>query len=152
MSLETALQFSQLGFAVLPVRGKRPLTPHGVHSASSDPQVFRSWGWKGADCAVATGWMVDVLDVDIRPRPRSMGGQEEKLGRDRDREGRNGFQTIEEMGLSLPPTVVASTPSGGRHYWFRHVEGSRSRTIGPGLEWFAKGKSRSFRPRREGNG
>jgi hypothetical protein len=138
MSLETALQLSKLGFAVLPVNGKRPLTPHGVHSASSDPKVFRRWRWEGADCAVATGKVIDVLDVDIRPR--TIGGQEEKLGSNGEGEGRNGFQTIERMGLSLPETVSTSTPSGGRHYWFLHVKGSRSRTIGEGLEWWAKGK------------
>ena len=139
MSLEVALQLSKLGLAVLPVRGKRPLTPHGVHSASSDPKIFRRWNWKGADCAVATGRVIDVLDVDVR-WPRSLRGQEEKLGSNGEGGGRNGFQTIEVLGLSLPETVSASTPSGGRHYWFRHVKGSRSRTIGEGLEWWAKGK------------
>jgi hypothetical protein len=41
----------------------------------------------------------------------------------------------------LPETRAASTPSGGRHYWFRHFVGSRNRTkLAPGLEWFSNGK------------
>jgi hypothetical protein len=40
----------------------------------------------------------------------------------------------------LPETRAASTPSGGRHFWFRHIVGSRSRKLGAGLEWFSDGK------------
>ena len=33
-----------------------------------------------------------------------------------------------------------ASPHWRRHYWFRHVEGSRNRRLGDGLEWFTTGK------------
>jgi hypothetical protein len=128
VSLATALELSSLGFAVLPVAGKRPLTPRGVHSASTDPHRFE---WDH-EVGVATGGLVDVLDVDVRLA--AMSGPGKNLS------GTDGFETLRALGLALPATWTASTPSGGRHYWFKHVEGSRSRTLGPGLEWFSTGK------------
>jgi hypothetical protein len=144
MSLAAALTLSRQGFAVFPVFGKRPLTPRGVYSASPDPRVFCCFDWgRGVDCGVATGAVsgVDVLDVDVR---RGCGlsreGQESSscVGGDESL-GVNGFATLARLG-ALPETLVASTPNAGRHYWFRHVDGSRNRKLGDGLEWFTTGK------------
>jgi hypothetical protein len=108
-----------------------------VYSASHDISRF---SWRDADgVGIATGEAsgVDVLDVDIRLShvdrenpPDGMGG----VG------GRDGLATLATLG-PLPETRAASTPSGGRHYWFRHVVGGRNRTkLAPGLEWFSNGK------------
>jgi hypothetical protein len=51
----------------------------------------------------------------------------------------DGFATIATLG-ELPDTLATSTPSGGRHYWFRHIEGSRSRRLAAGVEWFSDKK------------
>jgi hypothetical protein len=59
---------------------------------------------------------------------------------DIDRHGGNGFSTLEELGLTLPETLTSRTPRAGRHVWFKHFEGSRSRRLGPALEWFSHGK------------
>src|SRR6516164_8858072 len=54
--------------------------------------------------------------------------------------GMNGLATLATL-CPLPETRAASTPSGGRHYWFRHIVGGRNRTkLAPGLEWFSDGK------------
>jgi bifunctional DNA primase/polymerase-like protein len=54
-------------------------------------------------------------------------------------DGVDGFVTLAQLG-ALPTTRSASTPNGGRHYWFRHIEGSRSRKLGAGIEWFSDKK------------
>src|SRR5215469_8068543 len=100
----TARALSRQGFAVFPVRGKQPLTPHGVYSASHDISRF---SWRDADgVGIATGEAsgVDVLDVDIR---LSHVGRENPLGVG----GVNGLATLATLG-PLPETRAASTPSG----------------------------------------
>ena len=118
MSLATALTLARQGFAVFPVVGKRPITPKGVYSASTDPSVFARWDWgRGVDCAVATGGVsgIDVLDVDVRS-----GDAQTLVGRENSSalhecEGLNGFVTLAALGAS-PGTKAASTPNAGRHY------------------------------------
>jgi Bifunctional DNA primase/polymerase, N-terminal len=145
MSLTAALTLSRQGFAVFPVVGKRPLTPKGVYSASADPKVFCCFDWgRGVDCGVATGAVsgIDVLDVDVRGCGLSREDQESSSCDGGDGSlvgGVNGFATLARLG-ALPETLVASTPNAGRHYWFRHVDGSRNRRLGDGLEWFTTGK------------
>ncbi len=53
--------------------------------------------------------------------------------------GIDGFATLAALGIR-PDTLAASSPSGGVHYWFKPIPGSRSRTLGPGVEWFSRGK------------
>jgi hypothetical protein len=143
MSLATALILARQGFAVFPVVGKRPITPRGVYSASTDPRVFACWDWRrGVDCAVATGAVsgIDVLDVDVRSGDAQL--QEEQGNSSCVHDGGeevNGFATLAQLG-ELPETRSASTPNGGTHYWFKHIEGSRSRKLGAGLEWFSDKK------------
>jgi hypothetical protein len=136
-----ALALAQHGLAVFPVFGKRPLTEHGVYSASRDPKIFCGFDWgRHSDCAVATGEVsgICVLDVDMRER-----GKSHPLGVQKSSSmhgvGVNGFATLSALG-ALPETLCASTPNAGRHYYFKHVPGSRNCTIGAGLEWFSTGK------------
>src|SRR5262249_35785847 len=122
------------GFAVFPVRGKQPLTPRGVYSASRDISRF---AWQNADGGgMATGEVsgVDVLDVDIRQSLEGQGNLSSGVG------DRDGVATLASLP-ALPETRTATTPHGGRHYWFRHFVGSRNRAqLAPGLEWFSNGK------------
>jgi hypothetical protein len=141
MSLNVALEFASRGYSVLPVGpNKRPWTDHGVHSASSDPSVFSRWDWKGAACAIATGEKVEVLDVDLR----GASGALPLVGQGSPPEGGvDGFATLKSLGLDWDLiqtlTLCARTPSGGGHAWFKPVSG-KSRTLGPGAEWFSTGK------------
>jgi len=122
------------GFAVFPVRGKQPLTPRGVYSASRDISRF---AWQNADgVGMATGEVsgVDVLDVDIRQSQEGQGNLSSGVG------DRDGVATLASLP-ALRETRTATTPHGGRHYWFRHFVGSRNRAqLAPGLEWFSNGK------------
>lgn len=138
-----AIALAQHGLAVFPVLNKRPLTPHGVYSASSDPKVFCGFDWHCTDCAVATGAAsgIDVLDVDVREEGNAQ--LQEDQGNSPPCPSLvlpvNGFVTLAALG-TLPETLAARTPSGGRHYWFRHIDGSRSRKLGDGVEWFSEKK------------
>src|SRR5262249_1170666 len=99
-----------------------PWTKHGYKDATTNPTKVACFDWKGASIGIATGSSsnIDILDVDLH--------------------GGDGFETLKALGLALPDTLIASTPRQGRHYFFHHVEGSRSRRLGPALEWFADGK------------
>jgi hypothetical protein len=137
--LDAALTLAAQGLPVFPVFGKTPLTPHGVYSASADPNIFERFDWAAADgCGIATGTPsgIDVLDVDVRDgnsRPFVDRGSSPAPA------CVDGFATIAALG-ELPETLAAQTPSGGQHYWFRHIEGSRSRRVAAGVEWFSDKK------------
>jgi hypothetical protein len=122
-----------------PVFGKTPLTPHGVYSAAADPNIFSRFDWASGDgCGIATGSVsgIDVLDVAVRDscaRPFVDRGNSPAPA------CVDGFATIAALG-ELPETLATSTPSGGRHFWFKHIEDSRSRRLGEGVEWFSDKK------------
>jgi len=143
MSLAVALDFASRGFAVLPVTAlKQPLTRHGVYCATTNPDVLRCYDWTFAYCAVATGEKVEVLDVDVRrnaqAQPLVAQGNPPVCC-----DEVNGFTTLKALGLDWQRiealTLCARTPSGGVHAWFKRVSG-KSRTLGPGVEWFSTGK------------
>jgi hypothetical protein len=66
--LVAALDYARRGWPVLPCKphGKIPLTRHGLHDASTDPDQFHQWWgrWPTANVGLATGLAFDVLDVD----------------------------------------------------------------------------------------
>jgi hypothetical protein len=131
------------GLAVFPVRAKQPLTPKGVYSATSDlGALARMDGWARADaCGLATGKAsgVDVLDVDVRSGMPRVDRRSPHHGEDG---GVNGLATLATLGPALPETLTAQTPSGGRHFYFRHITGARSRKLcaDGSVEWFSTGK------------
>jgi Bifunctional DNA primase/polymerase, N-terminal len=139
--LDAARTLAAQGLPVFPVFGKTPLTPHGVYSASCDPNVFLRFDWNGDGCGVATGSAsgIDVLDVDVRDSHARLAGDREGSSPACGCGGVDGFATIAGLG-ELPETLAASTPNGGRHFWFRHIPGSRSRRLGAGVEWFSDKK------------
>lgn len=125
------------GLAVIPcARGeKRPVTPRGVKDAVSREGMNDAEAYSYAegmrlvatDCcwnvAIATGHLVDVLDVDVK-------------------DGKPGLQTLRRLemeGMLGGAVAVAVTPSGGRHVYFP-ASGTRSSSIAPlGLDWKASG-------------
>jgi hypothetical protein len=105
--LEAALALAARGVRVLPVQsaGKAPLTRHGVHDASTDPDVLRRWWsrWPEANLAIATGAPgVDVLDVDVR-------GQ---------RSGWAALRKLRDAGVLPDGAPLVRTPSSGIHLHF----------------------------------
>jgi len=115
-----ALRYAEFGWMIFPCRPRRkePLTEHGLHDATTDPQVIGDWWsrWPEANVAVALSNLV-VLDVD--------GAEgEDTLAR-----------LIRDHG-ALPETLESKT-GRGRQIFFT-VEGVEIRNsagkLGPGLD------------------
>ena len=105
--LDAAVAWAARGVGVLPIEqaGKVPLTRHGVHDATTDPDVLRRWWTRSPDAnvAIATGAPgVDVLDVDVR-------GQ---------RSGWPALRKLCDAGVLPPGAPLVRTPSGGLHLHF----------------------------------
>jgi hypothetical protein len=117
---DKAVALAKMGFRVLPIKQgtkapaqprNKPRPPKGQyhqHIPSRDPaDVAAMWtGPRGASLSFDIGINTEgllVLDID-------------------DRDGRTGTRSFDELacvhGLDLN-TVVASTPSGGRHYFYK---------------------------------
>lgn len=144
--LETALQYARMGFFILPVRNKRPLVAWQDHqtTAPTPDQIARWWKtWPDAGVAAITGRGMVVVDVD---QPF----ESEKAAR-------------EAMGLA-PTALVARTPRGGFHFYYRHA-GRVSNSVNttkkldirgdggivvmpptPGYIWLSKGKMGTYVP------
>jgi hypothetical protein len=103
--LEFALRYARAGFKVMPVkpRDKVPLTKHGAHDATSDPeQVLKWWAqWPNANIGITLGGLV-VVDID----PRN-GGDASNLPHE------------------LPITCFARSGGGGSHHLYRSPDGVR---------------------------
>jgi len=118
--LTAAIKLALRDFAVFPLisNAKSPSIGGGFKSASKEPQQLTEWFGtaQGQNLGVVTGedsgvW---VLDVDIK-------------------NGAKGFEslsTLQEKHGPLPPTLVATTTSGGKHFYFIHPPslGVRNRT------------------------
>ncbi|RPE75208.1 MULTISPECIES: AAA family ATPase [unclassified Frondihabitans] len=104
--LHLALTLAANGYYVLPVGpNKIPLTPHGFHDSSQDPEVIATWFSVDYPNAPLVGIdngrsNVVVLDIDVH-------GSE------------TGFDSLGERGLTPPDTITYSTRSGGAHYVYR---------------------------------
>jgi hypothetical protein len=126
--LATALDLATKGRPVFPcVPGeKRPLTRHGLHDATTDPDRIRAWWrrWPTANLAVPTGpASVDVLDVDVHA----------------DGTGYPAFNRLKRAGLLAGYTTVVTTPSGGLHLYFPGSDQPSSRLPAHHLDLKAAG-------------
>jgi len=85
--------------------GKRPLTLHGHKDASSDVGVIKTWwsNYPDANIGLCTGKDADLIVVDVDVK-NSAGGIES-------------LQELEAEFEKLD-TLIATTPSGGFHYYF----------------------------------
>jgi hypothetical protein len=108
------------GFYILPLkpRGKLPLTENGLLDATIDAMTIETWWgkWPNANVGIRTGPIV-VVDED----------QEHALTR-----------LAAEHGETIPPTRIATTSHGRRHYYFTQPEGFRVRNtagkLAPGID------------------
>jgi len=122
--LKAALTYARHGVPVFPCRlNKAPLTSRGHKDASTDEAAILAWWrrWPTALIGMPTGWDSGlwVLDVDLPDGPASLEAIEAQVG-------------------PLPSTLEQVTGSGGRHLFFKMVEGveikNNARKLGPGLD------------------
>ncbi len=135
-----AFRLALRGFAVFPLAPGAKVPPagsHGFHDASADCDVARARWAKTprANIGVATGSRSGIWVFDVDPQH----GGDQALA---DLEAEHG---------PLPLTIEASTPSGGRHLYWRwdaeapEIRNSTSR-IGPGLDARGEGGSITLPP------
>ena len=95
-------------------RAKRPMTKHGLHSATTDLDQIKRW-WKvrpESAIGLPTGIKWDVLDVDVKETV----------------DGRVHLPFLKRMGLLDGCKRVVRTPSGGWHLYFTASTGLTNRT------------------------
>lgn len=116
-----AFELARLGWPVLPLNGKVPLTRHGKDDATTDERRIHQWwkSWPAANVGIALPPKVIVLDVDPRH------GGTDSLHRLTDQHG------------PIPATLVCVTGrrDGGCHFYLTHPGGRLSgRRLGEGID------------------
>lgn len=112
--LEEALRYAAHGLPICPCTAKKsPRVGGGFKAATCDPAQISTWwtSWPEALIGMPTGARSGILVLDL----------------DVDKTGAPvGEDLALEMGLFDEGDPGASTPSGGRHVYFRHVPGIRN--------------------------
>ena len=108
-------------------RTKRPFDPetgHGLRNwgdrATTDPDQLNSWltaAPAGIGIGVVTGQPSRLVVVDV----------DNKDGK----QGAENLRELEAIAGRLPATLMARTPSGGLHYFFKHPEHRQCRIPSP---------------------
>lgn len=100
--LEWALRYIRMGWPVIPLRGKIPLTPHGSKDATLNENQARAWWqkWPDGNVGVATAHRFFVFDVDIKDQ------------------GDLSYEYLRNQHGAFPDTVQQMTGSGGTHFLF----------------------------------
>ena len=122
-TLSAALEYAKAGFPVFPCVGKEPLTENGHKAATTDPQRIAKW-----------------FD---RPNPPNVAIVPPKGYAIVDEDPRNGGSVAD---LNLPPTLIANTGGGGRHYFFRECPSDLPGKLGPGLDLKRNGRGYVIAP------
>lgn len=125
---EAAITYIKQGFAVIPlkVRGKEPLTIHGVKDATTDPVIVQGWWekWKDANIGIATGQIsggLCVIDMDI----------DEAKGVD----GWHSLRDWQDKHGIIQPSWLCKTGRGGYHYYFLSNEPVKNKVkLIPGVD------------------
>ncbi len=105
------------GWKVFPVNPntKIPVFSGWQDKACSEPHLIERLfaPYPNAGIGVPTGPIngITVIDIDVK-------------------NGVNGFKTIDRLGLQLWTGVVATTPSGGSHFYFRTNQDVYTSTVG----------------------
>lgn len=114
--------YKKLGWPMIPVQGKKPLTTHGWKDGSLDEHILCEWQQQHPDAGlgIVTGEPSGLMVVDIDPRH----GGDQSLS-----------QLIVQHG-PLPLTPKVNTGGGGEHYYFKHPGGQvKNRTnLLPGID------------------
>jgi len=121
-SERAALDYAERDWFVMPARGKKPdgkLAPHGLRSASTDPNVICSWFRTEPD---------DNVAIVCRPSGLLVFDVDERHG------GDDTFHELERDLGALPVTPRSLTGGGGFHVVLRNPALTTASTIGPGVD------------------
>ncbi|MHC1725458.1 MAG: bifunctional DNA primase/polymerase [Syntrophobacteraceae bacterium] len=120
--LQEALDAAARGWKVFPIAKNTKVPPRGFtdweNRASSSPEQVKTWAklLPGCNWAVACGASnLIVIDVDVK-------------------NGKQGMQSLKALEAEigkLSDTLIAITPSGGRHLYFRGTCPSYTKNPGP---------------------
>ena len=131
--VDAAKELARAGFSIFPCDpDKRPHVKKWADAATTDETVIRQWwsDWPDAMIGLPTGSVsgLYVIDLDI----------------DKDTGEVIGEQTVTRLGLKAAlhgaPSVL--TPTGGRHFYFRHPGegwGNTARRLGGGVDTRGEG-------------
>lgn len=125
MILDEAVQYAQRGWSIFPCirNGKTPATKRGFKDAVKDPEAAKALfsQYPGCNIAIATGEVSGIFVLDIDEKNGAGGGES--------------LRQLEAQYGKLPDTVEALTKNGGRHLYFKHVQGIGCRTgVRPGID------------------
>ncbi len=115
-TLDDALALARAGWAIIPLRGKIPLTAHGVKDASTDPAQIRRW-WGSAQHNVGARVPATLVVLDIDPQN---GGSLAQL------------ETAIAGPMPATLTVHSGRGTGGQHRYHLHPGGVLTSTRLPG--------------------
>lgn len=148
----SALWYAKRGLRVFPLRpgGKQPQPgSHGCKDATSDTtRVAQWWGAEPhANIGIATGHLVDVIDVDgpqgnvsltrlLRADP-----EDPECEEDSDLAHRLGLARHPREGTSMRLGHVLTPRPGGRHYYVPASPGGRGNgaSLAPGIDYRGRG-------------
>jgi hypothetical protein len=115
--IDDALALAAAAWEVFPCRpagsqAKSPLTLHGHHDTTMDPDVIKAWWQRWPDAMIGAAVPDSLLVIDIDPRN---GGSLEKL--------------VDLVG-DLPPTLTvwSGRNDGGRHLYYQRPTGPLTST------------------------
>ncbi len=126
--LSEALGYARRGWHIFPLKpgtNDEPLVKWGL-AATTDPAAIRDWWskWPTANIGLACAKSgLCVLDLDMK-------------------KGKNGRVELDQLELEhgrLPPTLTASTPTGGAHLYFCGTAATTAGKIGRGIDTRASG-------------
>lgn len=110
--------------------GKRPVVRDWEGEATADPyEAWAAWSekgdWAGHNMAICCGpSRLVVLDIDLK-------------------DGRDGFESLRQLGIHLPETYTVRTPTGGLHMYYKAPPGIEIRNsanvLGSGIDVRAAG-------------
>jgi len=126
--LSEALGYARRGWHIFPLKpgtNDEPLVKWGL-AATTDPATIRDWWskWPNANIGMACAKSgLCVVDLDMK-------------------KGKNGRVELDQLELEhgrLPPTLTASTPTGGTHLYFCGIAATTAGKIGRGIDTRASG-------------
>ena len=124
-----ALEYAGLGWAVTACKAssKEPATRNGYKNHSKNPEAIRRYWTDNPthNLAIVCGEISGLLVLDVDARNG----------------GLDTLAQLESQHGPLPKTPTVSTPGGGQHFYFEHVEGVRCSAgqLGAGLDIKAGG-------------